>query len=88
MKRRISATQAARKFSEIVNRVRYRNESFVVERAGEPVCEIIQVKSRTVKGRDLLGLLSRLPRPDDEYLEIVEEIIKNQQPIAPSLWRR
>jgi prevent-host-death family protein len=45
MKSEISATDAARRFSEILNRVRYRNESFVVKRAGVPVCEIIPVRA-------------------------------------------
>jgi prevent-host-death family protein len=40
MDSRVSATEAARRFSDLVNRVRYRGERFVVERAGEPVCRI------------------------------------------------
>lgn len=36
----ISATEAARRFSDILNRVRYRGERFIVERGGEPVCRI------------------------------------------------
>jgi hypothetical protein len=39
----ISATEAARTFSDILNRVRYRGEAFVVERGGEPVCRISPV---------------------------------------------
>jgi len=46
MKSEISATEAARRFSEILNRVRYRNESFVVKRGGAPVCEIVPVRGR------------------------------------------
>lgn len=46
MKSEISATEAARRFSEILNRVRYRNESFVVKRGGVPVCEIVPVRGR------------------------------------------
>jgi antitoxin (DNA-binding transcriptional repressor) of toxin-antitoxin stability system len=37
----ITATEAARSFSEIMNRVHYRGESFVVERSGKPICEIL-----------------------------------------------
>ena len=36
----VSATEAARSFSELLNRVRYQHKAFVVERGGEAVCEI------------------------------------------------
>ncbi len=35
--KRISATGASRTFSELLNRVRYRGDSFVIERAGEAI---------------------------------------------------
>jgi len=38
--RRVSATEAVRNFSEILNRVRYRGETFVIERGGQPICEL------------------------------------------------
>ena len=88
MKTRVSATAAARGFSELLNRVRYRNESFIVERGGEPICEIVPAKPRTAKGRDLIGLLDRLPRPDDEYFETVREITRHQPKVRKSRWPR
>ena len=44
MKSRISATKAARNFFELMNRVRYRSESFIVERGGKPICEILPAR--------------------------------------------
>jgi hypothetical protein len=35
--RRISATELARKLGDVLGRVRYRGESFIVERNGAPV---------------------------------------------------
>jgi hypothetical protein len=87
MKSRISATAAARNFSDILNRVRYRAETFVVERGGEPICEISPVRPPTVKGRDLVGVLDKLPRPDDEFFEIVREITRKQPRVAKSRWQ-
>ena len=69
MKSEISATDAARRFSEVLNRVRYRNETFVVKRGGEPVCEIVPVRAATFTGRDFVELLRSLPHPDKEYLD-------------------
>ena len=53
----VSATQAARTFSDLLNRVRYRGESFVIERGGEPICEMAPVKPPRFSGADLLDLL-------------------------------
>jgi len=61
MKSRISATEAARSFSELMNRVRYRGESFTVESGGKPICEIIPAKQPRFTGADLAKLLRSLP---------------------------
>jgi prevent-host-death family protein len=38
---RISATELARKLGEVLGKVRYRRDVFVVERNGEPVARIL-----------------------------------------------
>jgi prevent-host-death family protein len=88
-KTRVTATEAARKFSEILNRVAYKGESFVVERSGRPVCEIGPAASgKRFTAADFAEMIKSAPRPDDQYFEDVEEIIRNRQPLAPSPWRR
>jgi len=37
---RISATELARKLGDVISRVRYRHETFVVEKNGDPVARI------------------------------------------------
>jgi prevent-host-death family protein len=88
MKSRISATEAARGFSELMNRVRYRGESFVVERRGKPICEILPAKPPKFSGTDLANLLRSLPKPDEEYLAGVEDLIAKQSTVAESGWPR
>jgi prevent-host-death family protein len=88
MKSRISATEAARSFSELMNRVRYRGESFIVERSGKPICEILPAKPPTFSGAELVSLLRSLPKPDAEYFAIVEELIAKQPTVAQSGWQR
>ncbi len=88
MKSRISATEAARHFSELLNRVRYRGESFMVERGGKPVCEIIPAQSTSFTVADLARLLKTLPPPDKGYRMAVERLIKEQQSVAGSPWER
>jgi antitoxin (DNA-binding transcriptional repressor) of toxin-antitoxin stability system len=88
MKVRISATETARKFSELMNRVRYRGESFIVERGGKPVCEILPAQPPKFSGRELADLLRSLPKPDEEYLVLVEKLMAKQSTVAESRWLR
>jgi antitoxin (DNA-binding transcriptional repressor) of toxin-antitoxin stability system len=88
MKTRISATQTARRFSELMNRVRYRGESFVVERGGKPVCEILPAQPTKFSGRELADLLRSLPKPDEGYFALVESLVAKQRKVAESKWPR
>jgi antitoxin (DNA-binding transcriptional repressor) of toxin-antitoxin stability system len=88
MKSEITATEASRRFSELLNRLRYRNESFVVKRGGELICEIIPAGHRRVTGKELVGLINALPRPDQEYLDLTENLIRDQPLVSKSPWDR
>ena len=85
---RISATETVRRFSELMNRVRYRGESFVVERGGKPICEILPAQPPKFSGRELADLLRSLPKPDEEYLALVESLTAKQSKVAGSRWPR
>lgn len=71
-----------------MNRVRYRGESFIVERSGKPICEILPTRPARFSGADLASLLRSIPQPDKEYLDIVEELLTKQPSVAKSEWRR
>jgi len=43
MEVRISATELARRLGDVLGRVRYRGDSFVVERNGAPVARVIPI---------------------------------------------
>lgn len=88
MNSEISATEAARRFSEVVNRVRYRNETFVVKRGGEAVCEIVPVRAAAFTGRELAQLLRSLPHPGKAYLDVVERQVRKQPRAEKSKWPR
>jgi antitoxin (DNA-binding transcriptional repressor) of toxin-antitoxin stability system len=83
---RVSATDAARGFSDLVNRVAYQGETFLIERAGKAVCQLGPVPNASCTGAELLELLSRLPRPDADFLAAVEESNHDQQPVGDSPW--
>jgi len=84
----VSATEAARNFSEILNRVRYRGETFVIERGGQPICELRPAAPTLFTGADLVTLLRSLPSVDEEYLTAVEEIARRQPQLPESPWER
>lgn len=82
----ISATEAARSFSELLDRVCYRGETFVIERGGEPVCEMSHVTPLRFTGVDFLTLLHSLPKPDPGYWNAVEDTTKQTPAIPESPW--
>ena len=76
---RVSATEAVRTFSDLLNRIRYRGEEFVVERGGEPVCRMAPaapVKRLTL--RDLTSLLREIPVPDGAYASDVRRAVRSR----------
>ena len=87
MKTRITATEAASKFSEILNRVKFKGESFAVERSGRPVCEIRSAQEEGIMTQQLVEILKSAPHPDKAYLDILEET-RNQPTVAPLPWER
>ena len=86
---RISAAKAARSFSEILNRVKYRGESFIVERNREPICRIEPVgRRKPVTARDFADFWASLPRPDDKLAGDLEEIHNMFRELPRSAWDR
>jgi antitoxin (DNA-binding transcriptional repressor) of toxin-antitoxin stability system len=46
MEIRITATELARKLGDVLGKIRYRSDSFVVERNGEPIARISPIAAR------------------------------------------
>lgn len=86
--RKVSATDASRNFSELLNRIRYRGENFIVMRGGQPICELRPAVPTHFTGADLVTLLRSLPEVDEEYLSAVDETARNQPLLPESPWAR
>lgn len=84
--RRVSATEAARNFSDLLNRVRYRGETFIIERGGEAIGELRPAAARGMKGNELVALLRSLPRVDEDFLKTVERAARSQPSLPESPW--
>lgn len=87
MEKTVSATEVVRKFSEILNSIKYRGNHYTIMRGGKPVASICPVES-SAKGKtlgELKELLKKLPRLGDEaerFEADLKEIIKHQ-PLMP-----
>lgn len=68
MKGTFSVTEAVRNFAELINRVVYRGEDFVLERGGRAVARITPVP-RAGRLGDLPGLLAGVPHLAPEEAE-------------------
>jgi antitoxin (DNA-binding transcriptional repressor) of toxin-antitoxin stability system len=89
MTARVSATEAVRTFSDLLNRIRYRGEEFVVERAGEPVCRMTPAApTKRLSLRDLASLLREMPEPDAGYASDVRRAARSQGRPPRSPWGR
>ena len=63
----ISATEAARHFSEYLNRVIYKGESFVITRGNRPVAELRGSSRQPMTSDELAAMVEALPRlPEDD----------------------
>ena len=86
MSTKVSATEAARKLSDLLNRVRYRGETFTIMRGGEDVCQMTPVAPRAgVTLGALREALVSIPSPDEDFRSDLESI-RAEQPPAESSW--
>ncbi|MGE0492359.1 MAG: type II toxin-antitoxin system Phd/YefM family antitoxin [Vulcanimicrobiota bacterium] len=80
MEHRVSATEAARNFSELLNRAHYRSETFVITRGGQDVARLSPTRIRSTWG-DLLDLIGQ-SRLDPDFADDLE-IVQTSQPQLP-----
>ena len=88
----VTATETAKNFGAIIDRVREDRAVYVVERGGTPVAEIGPVKAKTVTIRDFAELVrsGSVPSAGEEYLKAVEEGIAfcNRAEVPGNPWAR
>lgn len=85
----VSATEAVRTFSDLLNRIRYRGEEFVVERAGEAVCRMTPSRApQRLSLRELASLLRELPKPEAALASDVRRAVRSQARLPGSPWGR
>ncbi len=87
METTITATELSRSLSDILSRVRYKGETFIVERNGVPVATLAPpVSAKHMTWGEFLEMWKTLPRPDDQFANDLERIQASQPMIGPSPW--
>jgi hypothetical protein len=84
----VSASEAAKNFGALVERVREARATYVVERSGVPVVEIAPVAWTRPTVADLVGWLRAPERLDESYLAEVERGVAylNEPSIPANRW--
>ncbi|MEW6410277.1 MAG: type II toxin-antitoxin system Phd/YefM family antitoxin [Nitrospirota bacterium] len=83
MEKTISATEAVRRFSELLNTIKFKGNHYIILRGGKPVASMVPVEVSS-KGHtigEIKELLKKIPRLGDEanLFEIdLREIIRCQ----------
>ncbi len=88
MTKTVSAVEAKRKFSELVNRVQYRGDRVLIRKRGKPAAALVSIrdlnslpKNADDKGSilDCVGLFADFP----EWEKIMEEVVASRGRFKP-----
>ena len=87
METTITATELSRSLSDILSRVRYKGETFIVERNGEPVATLAPpVPAKRMTWGEFLEMMKELPPADPDFADDLEMIQASQQPAVMPRW--
>ncbi|HTM04411.1 MAG TPA: type II toxin-antitoxin system Phd/YefM family antitoxin [Vicinamibacterales bacterium] len=86
----VPATEAAKTFGRLVDRVREERATYVIERGGKPVAQITPLERRSFTFGDLKALTAALPRADADYLGALERGLatRNKPKVRANPWAR
>lgn len=75
MEHRISSTDLARRLGDILGRIRYLGDSFVVERNGEAVARLTPLPGGSAASvREGLRAWAEAGEPDPDFAEALEQV--------------
>ncbi len=81
METTITATELARSLSDVLNRVRYKGETFIVKRNGEHVATLAPpVAAKRMTWGEFLEMMKVLPPAGPYFADDLEMIQASQQP--------
>lgn len=86
----VPATEAAKTFGRLVDRVREERATIVIERGGTPVAQITPLDGTSFTFEALKALVAAVPRADAEYLATLERDTKRRRrvKVRTNPWER
>ena len=86
MEKVVSATEAVRKFSEILNSIRYRGESYTIIRGGKPIAlispvEISPRKKLLSEFKEMVKDIPHLGPEADRFERDLRDLLEHQPPM-------
>lgn len=89
MEKKISATEAVRKFSEILSLIKYKQHRFKIVRGGKPVAFLLPVIEEAPEKTlgQLAAIWKKIPRLGDEAQDFAEDLkaAQESQPRLPEM---
>jgi antitoxin (DNA-binding transcriptional repressor) of toxin-antitoxin stability system len=80
MEIRITATELARRVGEVLGKIRYRRDTFVVERNGEAVARMTPLASRGATLEEALTAWQQAPATDEDFADDLDRVSKADRP--------
>ena len=87
MEKVITATEAVKEFSALLNSIKFRGDHYIIQRSGKPVASMLPceeaTKSRSLK--ELKLILDELPRLNEDIDDFAAalEALRKHQPSLP-----
>jgi len=83
METTITATELSKRLSDVLNRVKYRGERFIVQRNGETIATIAPVSEPAgITWGEFLSEYFTWPRPDPGFADDLEAILNEREMIS------
>lgn len=87
METTITATELAKRLSDVLNRVKYRGERFVVQRNGETIATIAPANHQpSITIRELIARIGDLRSPGEGFADDLEAVQASQEPARMPEW--
>lgn len=84
--KKISATKLAKETADILDRVAFKGERFVVERRGKRVCRILPAERKRCTAKDLVEALERFGPFGVELGNAVKDLRSTLEQPRPPSW--
>ena len=83
----ISATELSRRMSDVLNRVKYKGERFVVRRNGEDIAVLLPLRHKPgITARELIAQVGNLKFPGGGFADALEAAQAAQPPAEMPEW--